>query len=160
MAFSMTPNCDPCPDVRRRLVIGAGIALWLRVGPAAAAADDLAATIKAFVGGADVRPGRVTIGIAALVDNGNAVPVEVEVESAMTPRDHVVAIALFNERNPEREVIRCRLGPGAGRARIATRIRLATSQQLVAVAQMSDGTFWSHAVDVIVTLAACIEGEG
>jgi sulfur-oxidizing protein SoxY len=146
--------------VRRRLLIGAGLGAWLRVGPAKAAADDLAAAISDFAGGAAIRPGRVAIEIATLVDNGNTVPITIDVESPMTARDHVMAIALFNQRNPERDVIRCRLGPRSGRARIATRIRLATSQQLVAIAQMSDGSFWSHAVDVVVTLAACIEGEG
>jgi sulfur-oxidizing protein SoxY len=66
-------------------------------------------------------------------------------------------VAIFNERNPQREVANFFLGPRAGRAVVATRIRLATSQRLVAVAKMSDGSFWSHSVDVVVTLAACVE---
>jgi sulfur-oxidizing protein SoxY len=77
----------------------------------------------------------------------------------MTATDHVTAIALFNERNPQRDVATFTLGPRAGKAVVATRIRLATSQKLVAVARLSDGTFWSQTVDVVVTLAACIEGE-
>jgi len=67
------------------------------------------------------------------------------------------AIAIFNESNPQRDVANFFLGPRAGRAAISTRIRLATSQQLVAVAKMSDGSCWSHTVDVLVTLAACVE---
>ena len=101
----------------------------------------------------------MTLAVAALVDNGNTVPVTVSVESPMTSADHVAAIALFNERNPERDVARFRLTPRAGRASVSTRIRLATSQKLVAVARMSDGTFWSRTADVVVVLAACIEGE-
>jgi sulfur-oxidizing protein SoxY len=126
-------------------------------GASHAAADDLAAAISGFAGGAPVRAGRVTLDVAPLVENGNVVPINVSVESAMTQADHVTAIAVFNERNPQRDVVIFRLGERAGRASVSTRIRLATSQKLVAVAQMSDGSCWSHSVDVIVTLAACIE---
>ena len=94
-----------------------------------------------------------------MVDNGNVVPMTVSVDSPMTAANHVTAIAVFNEKNPQREVVKFTLGPRCGKANVSTRIRLATTQKLVAVAQMSDGTFWSHTVDVIVTLAACIEGE-
>ena len=95
--------------------------------------------------------------MAPLVENGNSVPITISVQSPMTATDHVTAIAVFNEGNPQRDVAVFRLGPRAGRAVVATRIRLATSQQLVAVAQLSDGTFWSSTADVIVTLAACVE---
>jgi sulfur-oxidizing protein SoxY len=143
---------------RRHLLVSAlsltGVA-W--GGASNAAADDLAAVISAFAGGAPVRAGRVTLDVAPLVENGNVVPITVSVESAMTQADHVTAIAVFNERNPQRDVVIFRLSERAGRASVSTRIRLATSQKLVAVAQMSDGSCWSHTVDVIVTLAACIE---
>jgi sulfur-oxidizing protein SoxY len=129
------------------------------VRPASAAPEELAAAINAYTGGAAVKSGRVKLDIAPLVDNGNTVPITVSVDSPMTNNDHVKAIAVFNERNPQREVIQCTLGPRAGRASVSTRIRLATSQKLVAVAALSDGSFWSHTVDVVVTIAACIEGE-
>ena len=77
----------------------------------------------------------------------------------MTAVDHVKAIAVFNEKNPQRDVVKFTLGPRYGKPAVSTRIRLATTQKLVAVAHMSDGSFWSHTVDVIVTLAACIEGD-
>lgn len=146
---------------RRRFVaaaLGAGAFVALR--PASAAPDELADAIRAWTGGAPVVPGRVTIDIARLVDNGNAVPVTLAVESAMDATDRVVALALFNERNPERDVARFAFGPRAGRAVVSTRIRLATTQKLVAVARMADGTHRSATVDVLVTLAACIEGDG
>ncbi len=121
--------------------------------------EELATAVRGFTGGATPRTGRVTLEIAQLVDNGNTVPLAVSVDSPMTVADHVTAIAIFNERNPQREVAQFTLGPRAGKAQVATRIRLATSQKLVAVARLSDGSFWQHQVDVIVTLAACIEGE-
>jgi sulfur-oxidizing protein SoxY len=113
--------------------------------------------IRSFTGGAVVREGRVKFDISPLVENGNAVPVTVEVESPMTERDHVRRIALFNEKNPQADVAIFHLSPRCGRARVSTRIRLATSQTVVALAETSDGTFWESRANVIVTLAACIE---
>jgi sulfur-oxidizing protein SoxY len=140
--------------LRSALALGA---LTIAVRPAAAVEGDLEAAIRAFAGGAPVKTGRVQFEIAPLVENGNAVPITVTVESPMTAADHVKSIAVFNERNPQRDVAVFMLGPRAGRAKVATRIRLATSQKLVAVAQMSDGSCWQQGADVIVTLAACVE---
>ena len=75
----------------------------------------------------------------------------------MTPEQYVVGIALFNEKNPQNQIAEFTLSPLAGRARVATRIRLALSQQLVAVAKMNDGSCWTHTVEVLVTIASCIE---
>ncbi|MEJ7668209.1 MAG: SoxY-related AACIE arm protein [Casimicrobiaceae bacterium] len=145
---------------RRRWLVGSGgLTLLLLLRPAASAPTELQGAIDAFTGGARVLPGKVTLDIATLVENGNGVPISVAVDSPMTAADHVAAIAIFSERNPEHDVARFRLGPRAGRARVATRIRLATSQRLVAVAQLNYGTYWSGSADVVVTLAACIEGE-
>jgi sulfur-oxidizing protein SoxY len=129
------------------------------VGPALAQTDEMAAAVSAYATGQKVTEGKVKLDIAELVDNGNVVPMTVSVNSPMTDANHVKTIAVFNEKNPQREVVKFTLGPRYGKASVSTRIRLATTQKLVAVAQMSDGTFWSHTVDVIVTLAACIEGE-
>lgn len=156
----MNLTAAPISHRRRQLLAaGVGLAAAVRVRPAAATPGELEAAIAAFAGGAPVRQGKVKLAVAALVDNGNTVPVTVSVDSPMTPADHVTAIALFNERNPERDVGRFRLTPRTGRASVSTRIRLATSQTLVAVAQLSDGTYWSQAAEVVVVLAACIEGE-
>jgi len=113
--------------------------------------------ISNFAGGAEVRDGRVQLEIPPLVENGNAVGVTVSVDSPMTATDHVRRIALLNEKNPQADVAVFHLGPRAGRARVATRIRLAASQVVVAIAETSDGRFWSSKASVIVTLAACIE---
>jgi sulfur-oxidizing protein SoxY len=101
--------------------------------------------------------GRVKVDIPPLVENGNTVPLTVSVDSPMTEADHVKAIHVFTEKNPQPEVAAFHLGPRAGRARVATRIRLADTQTVVAIAELSDGSFWSARADVVVTLAACLE---
>lgn len=145
---------------RRTLVLAGGAGLALGVGPARAALSPaLVEAVQGWAGSAaPPRAGRVRLEIAPLVENGNAVPISIKVESPMTAADHVREIAVFTERNPQLDVVRFHLGPANGRAEVATRIRLATSQHVVALARLSDGSVWQHAVDVLVTLAACIEG--
>ncbi len=126
--------------------------------PAGATPAALQAAVSRFTGGASVQDGRVTLDISPLVENGNTVPVTVSVASPMTTGDHVKRIALFTERNPQPEVAVFHLGPANGRAVVGTRMRLATSQTVVALAQLSDGSVWQQRVEVIVTLAACVEG--
>ena len=141
---------------RRQLLAGAAAGLLLR--PAQATPESMQAAIDAFTGGQPLREGRVQLDISPLVENGNAVPVGVSVQSPMIDTDHVRRIAIFTERNPQPEVVVFHLGPANGRAQVATRMRLATSQTLVAVALMNDGSAWQQRVDVVVTLAACVEG--
>lgn len=141
---------------RRHVLIAAAGALAL---PAARATpESMAATIREFTGGAPVRDGGVLFDIAPLVENGNTVPVTVSVESPMTDKDHVKEIGLFNEMNPQSLIAVFTLGPRAGKASVATRIRLTTSQKLVAIARLSDGSLRRHQVEVLVTIAACTEG--
>jgi sulfur-oxidizing protein SoxY len=157
------PAATACTGRRKWLAAGAGLGasvLLLPVAwaqPALGHPDELAAAINGYAGGKAVLPGKVALDISPIVDNGNSVALTVTVNSPMTPTDRVTAIAIFNERNPQREVAKFRFGIRAGRASVSTRIRLATSQKLVAVAELSDGTYWSHSVDVIVALAACID---
>ena len=113
--------------------------------------------IRKVTGGAQVRPGKVKLDLPPLIDNGNTVPLTVTVDSPMTPADHVKAIHVFTEKNPQPFVIGAQLGPRAGRARIATRARIADTGTVVAIAQLSDGSFWSDSVSVVVTLSACLE---
>ena len=152
-------NMNTFPSRRHVVVAAVGAAAWVLQRPALAATDDLAAAVASYAGGATVTTGKVRLNIAELVDNGNVVPITIAVDSPMTAVDHVKAIAVFNEKNPQRDVVKFTLGPRYGKPAVSTRIRLATTQKLVAVAHMSDGSFWSHTVDVIVTLAACIEGD-
>jgi sulfur-oxidizing protein SoxY len=113
--------------------------------------------IRKVVGDAQVRTGKVKLDVPPLIDNGNTVPLSVEVDSPMTQADHVKAIHVFTERNPQPYVLTAHLGPRAGRARVSTRARIADTGTVTAIAQMSDGSFWSDSVRVIVTLSACLE---
>ena len=157
--MTYSPHKPALPRRRQILAGAAGAAAIAVLRPASAATGDLALAVAAYTKGAPLRTGKVKLDVAELVDNGNVVPITVTVDSPMTAADHVKSIAVFNEKNPQRDVARFTLGPRAGKAGVTTRIRLATSQQLVAVAQMSDGSYWTHTVNVIVALAACIEGD-
>jgi sulfur-oxidizing protein SoxY len=145
----------------RRDVLLAGIAglgaTVLKIEPAAATPETMQRAIRQIVGEAPVRKGKVTIDVPALVENGNTVALAIEVQSPMTAQDYVKAIHVLNEKNPQPNVISAHLGPHAGRAKVATRFRLADTQTIVAIAELSDGSFWSASADVIVTLAACLE---
>lgn len=136
-------------------VLGAVPIVTLR--PAEATPAMLNTAIRNVVGEAVVRTGRVKLEVPPLVENGNTVPMTVSVQSPMTAEDHVKSIHVFNEKNPQPNMGNFYLGPRAGRAQVSTRIRLADSQKIVAIARLSDDTFWSATVDVVVTLAACTE---
>ena len=125
--------------------------------PAEATPALLAAAIRNVVGEAAVQAGKVKLEIPPLVENGNTVPMTVSVASPMTPDDYVRSIHVFNEKNPQPNIGNFYLGPRAGRAQVSTRIRLADSQKIVAIAHLADGSFWSVSADVVVTLAACTE---
>jgi sulfur-oxidizing protein SoxY len=136
-------------------VVGALPIVTIR--PLEATPATLNSAIRNLVGEAPVRAGKVTLDIPPLVENGNTVPITVRVASPMTDKDYVKSIHVFNEKNPLPNVGNFHLGPSAGRAQVSTRIRLADTQKVVAIARLSDDTFWSVSADVIVTLAACTE---
>jgi len=117
----------------------------------------LEAAISKVVGDAPVRPGKVKLDVPPLIDNGNTVPITVTVESPMTEASYVKAIHLFTEKNPQPYVLTAHLGPRAGRATVSTRARIADTGRVIAIAELSDGSFWSDAVSVVVTLSACLE---
>ena len=136
---------------------GIGLASVVRVEPARATPVAMQEAIRKVVGSARVTPGKVTLELPPLVENGNTVPLAVSVESPMTKANHVRAIHVFTEKNPQPDVVSFRFGPRAGRASVATRIRLADTQTVAAIAELSDGSFWSADAAVVVTLAACLE---
>ena len=137
--------------------VGVGVASMIVVEPARATPASMQDAIRTVVGSARVTAGRVKLELPPLSENGNAVPLTVSIESAMTERDHVKAIHVFTEKNPQPDVVSFRFGPRAGRASVATRIRLADTQTVMAIAELSDGSFWSGGANVVVTLAACLE---
>ena len=136
-------------------VVGAVPLSTLR--PAEATPATMTSAIRTVVGEALVRTGKVKLDVPPLVENGNTVSMTVSVTNPMTPADHVVSIHIFNEKNPQPNMGSFYLGPHAGRAQVSTRIRLADSQKIVAIAKLSDGSFWSATTDVVVTLAACTD---
>ena len=156
------PDLAPSTTRRRFLGLAGGAAIGgavpiVTVRPAEATPAMLATAIRNVVGEAELHTGKVKLDIPPLVENGNTVPMTVSVASPMTPDDHVKSIHVFNEKNPQPNIGNFYLGAQAGRAQVSTRIRLADSQKVVAVARLSDGSFWSTSVDVVVTLAACTE---
>jgi sulfur-oxidizing protein SoxY len=136
---------------------GAGLALLLKPFPAEATPEAMADAIRKVCGEAAIKPGKIKIDLPPLVENGNTVAMGVTVDSPMTAKDYVKAIHVFTEKNPQPNVINIQFGPRAGRASISTRIRLADTQKVTAICELSDGTFWSHSVEVIITLGACLE---
>ena len=145
---------------RREFLIGSagvGLVSMLPVSSASATPAMLDEAIRKVVGESNLQTGRITLDVPPLVENGNAVPVTIIVDSPMSAADHVKAIHVFNEKNPQPHVISVTLGPRAGKARVATRIKLADTQRIVAIAEMSDGSFWTGEANVIVTIAACVE---
>ncbi len=157
----MTLHKTPIMPARRTLLLGSAAALTLSISPRSAwpANDAWRAALLRLTGGRTPQTGRVRLELSALVENGNAVPVMLSVDSPMTTADHVRRLALLTERNPQPDVAVFALGPLSGRAQVATRMRLATSQTVWALGELSDGSWWQQGVDVVDTLAACVEGE-
>jgi sulfur-oxidizing protein SoxY len=113
--------------------------------------------LRALTAGAALQRGRVRIEMPKLADNGNSVALNVDVDSPMTESQFVKSIHLFAEKNPRPNVANFYLGPRAGRAQISTRIRLAGTQDVLAVAALSDGSFWAGSTEVVVTATACTD---
>jgi sulfur-oxidizing protein SoxY len=142
---------------RQALATTAGAFVMLTSAPARATPETMQAAINEFTKGAKINEGRVRLDVTLLVENGNSVPLSVSVESPMTLQDYVTRIAVFNEKNPLPQVALFHLTPRCGRASASTRIRLNDSQNVIAIAEMKDGSFWSASREVIVTLPACVE---
>jgi sulfur-oxidizing protein SoxY len=153
-------DSTPSPVTRRAVLTraaGAAACAALLVRRAEATPATMKAAIHRVIGEQPVRKGKVTLDIPPLVENGNTVAMSVAVDSPMTETDYVKAIHVFNEKNPQPDIISVHLGPRAGKAAFSTRIRLADSQNVVAIAELSDGSLWSDTAEVIVTIAACLE---
>jgi len=139
---------------RREFLVGLAGSLALPALAQEEMLDPLAAKVAK---GAPVKKGKVTVTLPQLADNGNSVPIRIVVDSPMTEADHVKSIHLYSERNPVSNMANFYLGPRAGKAEIDSRVRLAGSQKVTAVAALSDGTFWYDAASIVVTLSACLD---
>jgi len=156
----MSSQSGPHPGPTRRrilLTLAAGAGLAPLAPKASATEAAMNEAIRRVVGEAEPQPGKVRLELPSIVENGNTVPLAVSVDSPMTEAEHVESIHIFNQKNPQPYVAAFHLGARAGKARVSTRIRLADSQRVVAIARLNDGSFWSDSADVIVTLAACTE---
>jgi len=118
---------------------------------------DMQQAMRDAFGDRPVTPGRVSLTLPALAENGNSVRLRVQVESPMTPEDHVRFIQLFSPENPLPDIARYEFFASSGRAEVETRIRLSAEQDVVAVAGLSDGSLWSGSAHIVVTEAACID---
>jgi len=147
--------------IDRRTVIaglGAAVVALPRGAKAEGPSDLFRAAERELAKGRTIRDGRVVLDIPRLAENGNSVAVAVSVDSPMTAADHVRTIHLLSERNPIAVIGRFHLGPRAGRAEVKTYVRLATTQNVHAIAEMSDGSLWRAQGESVVLLAACLDG--
>lgn len=143
--------------MRRRMLIAGAALLALPPASARATKPEVAAAIRALTGGAPLRQGRIKLDIPLLVENGNAVALSVTVPEPPPEAARIRSIHIFAESNPNPNVINAFFGPRSGRPGLSTRIRLATSQTVIAVAACADGSFWTDSVELLVTLAACLD---
>jgi sulfur-oxidizing protein SoxY len=141
--------------IPRRILLAGATALLAT--PAGATKSDVATAIAALTKGAPLRPGRVKLDLPLLVENGNAVAMTLSVPDPLPDAQRVLSLHVFAEGNPLPNVINAFFGPRSGAPRLSTRIRLATSQTVIAIAACADGTFWTDSTDLLVTLAACVE---
>ena len=143
-------------SLSRRAVL-TGIFGVLSLRPVQATPEMMDAAIAEFAKGRAIKPGRVKLDLPPLVENGNAIPLTVSVDSPMTEDDFVARIALFNEKNPQPNIAVFQLRPAAGRALVSTRIRLGDSQFITAIAETNKGELFMTKAELVVTLPACAE---
>ena len=143
------------PHRRRALkALAVGVA-FLVVRPAKATPEQLAAVLRETFGDREIRRGRVKLEIPRLAENGNIVPAQVSVESPMTEQSHVTEVLVVADDNPRSGVVTFHFSPASGVAEANTRIRLAKTQDVIAVAKMNDGSFFTTSKQVKVTIGGC-----
>ena len=160
------PSPRQKPVSRRQLVTGVGALACTVISRApvlaqAAPAEPSALFIEALAElsrGREIKPGRIVLDIPRLAESGNSVQVRFVVESPMTAADHVKTVHLLSEQNPIATIARFRFSPASARGEVETYVRLATTQNVHAIAEMSDGSLWGTKAEVVVLLAACLDG--
>ena len=158
-------KADPGMD-RRAVLTGAGalassIFAPVRVAAQTAPPEPSGLFTKALAElarGRAINPGRITLDIPRLAESGNSVQLKVSVDSPMTAADHVKTVHLLSEQNPIATIARFHFTPASGRAEAETYVRLATTQNVHAIAEMNDGTLWGAQAEAVVLLAACLDG--
>jgi sulfur-oxidizing protein SoxY len=145
---------EPSPN-RRSVLLALSAGTLVAAMPARAESNGIEEAIRAAIGNARPRAGRVAIDLPPLAESGNSVPLKVAIDSPMTANDFVRRVLVFSDRNPRPWIATMSLGPRAGRAEVGTNIRLNGTQNVIAIAEMSDGTYWSEQRNVEVTIGAC-----
>jgi sulfur-oxidizing protein SoxY len=140
---------------RQALALGAGVLVVAKWPAAALAKNDHQDLIKKFTGGKEPAAGMVKLDLPTIAENGNTVPMTVTVESPMTAESYVSDILIVADKNPRAGVVTFHFTPGSGVAEANTRIRLAETQNVTAIAKMSDGSFYSATQEVKVTIGGC-----
>ena len=148
------------PKMTRReaIVLGAGgTALTLAGWPSAALADAKAAAdeVAKFTGGKAAEKGNITIELPEIAENGNTVPMTVSVESPMTEQSYVTEVLVIGDGNPRAGMATFHFSPLSGVAEANTRVRLAATQNITAIAKMNDGSFYTVSKQVKVTIGGC-----
>ena len=157
----MTQINTPHDPQRRSLLIGLGagglavIGMTLVPRAVLADTDSMAAAIKERIGDAAMQDGRIGLELPQIAENGNTVPISFEVDSPMSESDYVKAVHVFAEKNPLPNVATFHFTPRSGKARASTRMRLLKTQNIVAVAEMSDGSVYMAKTEVKVTIGGC-----
>ena len=156
----MTRMESPSKVSRRHVLVltgAAAAAAGAGLLPKLALADKAAVeeAIKKAVGAAAVKTGRITLELPQIAENGNTVPIGIEIDSPMTGSDYVKSVHIFADGNPNPDVASLHFTPANGVAKASTHIRLQKTQNVVAVAQMSDGSVYREAVEVKVTIGGC-----
>ena len=151
------PSSFTAPSRRAVLRTACLVTMTAALAPRLALADPaaVAAELKKLFGEKTFSTGRIKLDIPEIAENGFVVPVTVDVESPMTDADHVKAVHIFAEENPQPTVATYRFTPACGKASASTRMRLAKSQWVVCIAEMSDGSLYSAKAQVKVTVGGC-----
>ncbi len=146
-------------DRRQVLGLTAGAAVLvisgIKIDPASAAADETKKRVMEFTGGKEPGSGKITLKTPEIAENGNTVPISVSVESAMSGDDLVESVMILAEGNPRPDVATFHFTELSGEASATTRMRLAKTQNVIAVAKMKDGSFYSDTRQVKVTIGGC-----
>lgn len=144
-------------DRRDFLVAGSAGALLLGLTPQSAEAtpQSVLVAIEKIIGAKAPKEGRVEIVLAEIAENGGTVPLKVSVDSPMTPEDHVQAVHVFTDGNPLPDVASYYMGPHNGKAYLSIRLRLLKTQNVVAVAEMSNGEVYINRKNIKVTIGGC-----
>jgi sulfur-oxidizing protein SoxY len=143
---------------RRRALTGLGsglVLIALNPVPSQAGDAEIERAIRELFGDARPQTGRITLSLPPLAESGNSVPLTVSIDSPMTESDHVRRVCIFANRNPRPLIATMIFGPKSGNAVFSTNMRLSGTQDVIAMAQMSDGRLWTEQARVMVTVGAC-----